>query len=316
MVASSGRRRFRFSLQATTAGSRTEWVELVHRVDAAGFDLLVTADHLGLGCLSPVIALANAAEVSQRLRLGMMVLNQDFHQPALLARDLASLDLLSDGRVEVGIGAGHAEPEYRAAGLPFAPASARVDRLEETVVVLRQLLNGDNVTYAGRHHQIAGLQLDPRPIQERLPILVGGSGRRVHAIGARHADGIGFSGLGRTLADGQHHEPSGFPQAAVDADVAAAIAAADGRAVELNVMVQAVVVTADPIAAAEQIVATHLPTLSVQDVLDTPYLMVGTRDSLVDKLQQQRERWGFTHYTVRPDALGQVEPVIEALVSS
>src|SRR4051812_14186282 len=107
---------FRFSLQAVQAGSRREWVELVRRVEDAGFDMLVTADHLG-GCLAPLMPLVTAAEPSDRLRLGVMVLNNDFHSPSLLARDAATVDLLSDGRFELGLGAGHAQPEYERAGI-------------------------------------------------------------------------------------------------------------------------------------------------------------------------------------------------------
>ena len=307
---------FRFSLQAAQAASRHEWVELVRRTDAAGFDLLVTADHLGQ-CLAPLLPLATAAEISDRLRLGVMVLNNDFHHPALLARDLATLDLLSDGRVEVGIGAGHAEPEYDRAGIPFDPAPTRVERLEESVVALRQLLDGETVTSTGRHHRLDRERCDPGPVQGRVPILVGGSGRRVHRIAARHADAVGFTGLGQVLPDGQRAEPSRFGVQHVDDDVAAVRAAAAGRSspLELQVLVQVVVVTDDARGAAGRIAAEHLPSLTVDEILETPYLLIGTRGALVDKLLEQRERWGFSHYTVRREALGQLEPVIGALRS-
>ncbi len=306
--------RFRFSLQAVEAGSRREWHELVRRVDDAGFDLLVTADHLG-GCLSPLLPLATAAEVSDRLRLGVMVLNNDFHHPSLLARSAATLDLLSDGRVELGLGAGHARPEYDRAGLTFDPAGVRVARLEEAVIVLRRLLEGDTVTFTGAHHRLVEERCDPRPIQPRVPLLVGGGGRRVHGVAARHADAVGFTGLGRTLEDGQRHDPSGFRPDQVDGDVAAVRTAAGGRSspLERQVLVQAVVVTDDARGTAEQISTARLPSLSPEDVLATPYLMVGSVATLVDRLVEQRERWGFSHYTVRPDALGQLEPVIAAL---
>ncbi len=307
-------RAFRFSLQAVEAGSRGEWVELVKRADDAGFDMLVTADHLG-GCLAPLLPLATAAEISPRLRLGVMVLNNDFHPPSLLARDAATLDLLSDGRLELGLGAGHAQPEYERAGLTFDPPGVRVSRLEEAVVILRRLLDGETVTHAGRHYRLDEERCDPLPVQPHVPLLVGGGGRRVLGIAARHADAVGFTGLGRTLADGQRHEPTGFRADRVDGDVAAVRAAAGERltALESQVLVQTVVVTRDPRGAAEEIVRAHLPALAVDDVLGSPYLMVGTAEALVERLLAQRERWGFTHYTVRPDALGRIEPVIAAL---
>jgi probable F420-dependent oxidoreductase len=306
--------RFRFSLQAVRASSRREWVELVRRVDDSGFDMIVTADHLG-GCLSPLVPLATAAETSERLRLGVMVLNNDFHHPSLLARSAATLDLLSDGRLELGLGAGHAQPEYDRAGLGFEPAGVRVERLDEAVVVRRQLLDGHTVTVTGRHYRLVEERCDPRPVQASVPLLVGGAGRRVHRVAARHADAVGFTGLGRTSADGQHHDPSGFGPDRVDEDVAAVRACAAGRpsAPEMQVLVQAVAVTDDAYATAEKISRSLLPSLSVDVVLSTPYLMVGSATTLVDRLIAHRERWGFSHYTVRQDALGQLEPVIAAL---
>ena len=305
---------FRFSLQAAQIGSRREWVELVKRVDDAGFDMLVTADHLG-GCLSPLLPLATAAEVSQRLRFGVMVLNNDFHHPSLLARSAATLDLLTDGRVELGLGAGHSQPEYERAGLPFDRAGVRVDRLAEAVPILRRLLDGETVTATGTHYQLTDEQCDPKPVQASVPLLVGGGGRRVHRIAAQHADAVGFSGLGRTLADGQDHEPSGFTPDRVDADVAAVASAPRQRTrpLERQVLVQVVAVTDDARGTAEKIQSSDLPSLTVAEVRATPYLMIGSAAALAEQLTEQRERWGFSHYTVRREALGQLEPVIAAL---
>jgi len=152
-------------------------------------------------------------------------------------------------------------------------------------------------------------------VQARIPLLVGGAGRRVHAIAARHADAVGFTGLGRVFEDGQRAEPARFSSRHVDEDVAALALAAAGRSVplELHAFVQAVVITDDAIGVAERIAAKHLPSLKPEEVLETPYMMVGSTGALVDKLLEQRERWGFSHYTVRRKALDQIEPVIAAL---
>lgn len=244
-----------------------------------------------------------------------MVLNNDFHHPSLLARDLATLDLLSDGRVEVGIGAGHSEPEYERAGLRFDRAATRVDRLEEAVIVLRQLLAGETVTFVGEHYRLTEERCEPSPVQASIPLLIGGAGRRVHAIAARHAGAVGFTGLGRVLDDGQRAEPARFASRHVDADVAALAAAAADRSapLELQALVQAVVVTDDAVGVAAQIAANHMPSLAPEDLLKSPYMMVGSVEALVDKLLEHRERWGFTHYTVRREALDQIQPVIAAL---
>ncbi len=276
--------------------------------------MIVTADHLG-GCLSPLLPLATAAEVSERLRLGVMVLNNDFHHPSLLARAAATADLMSDGRLELGIGAGHAQLEYERAGLAFDPPGVRVARLEEAVIVLRRLLNRETVTFTGEHYQLAAERCDPEPVQAHMPLLVGGAGRRVQRIAARHADAVGFTGLGRTLEDGHRHETIGFQTDRVDRDVAAVRLAAAQRSSlpELQVLVQAVVVTNDARSTAQEISRSRLPSLTADDVMSTPYLMVGSATTLTDRLVEQRERWGFSHYTVRHDALGQLEPVIAAL---
>jgi probable F420-dependent oxidoreductase len=305
---------FRFSLQAVQAASRREWVDVVKRVDDAGFDMLVTADHLG-GGLAPIVPLATAAEVSSRLRLGVMVLNNDFQHPSHLAREAATLDLLSDGRLELGLGAGHGKPEYERAGIRFDPAPVRVDRLEEAVVVVRRLLDGESVTFSGTHYQLRDERCAPRPAQDHVPLLIGGGGRRVHGIAARHADAVGFTGLGRTRADGHHRDPDGFGLERVERDVAHVRRVAGQRldSLEFQVLVQAVVVTEDAVSAAEEMARTALSTLSVEDVLATPYLLVGAKNALIERLLEYRERWGFSHYTVRSDALGQIEPVMAAL---
>lgn len=313
-MSTAGRRPFRFSLQAVQAESRREWVELVKRTDDAGFDMIVTGDHLEQG-LAPLIPLATAAEVSESLRLGVMVLNNDFHHPSLLARDVATLDLLSDGRMEVGIGAGHSKPEYDRAGIAFDAAPKRVARLAEAVVALRRLLAGEAVTVDGEHYTLTGERCDPRPVQAQIPVLVGGAGRHVHRIAARHADAVGFTGLGRVHNDGQRAEPARFATPFVDDDVEAMRAAAGDRLarLELHVLVQAVAVTDDAVGVAEKISRSRLPTLLPAQIIGTPYMMVGTTGALVEKLLEHRERWGFSHYTVRPEALGQFEPVIARL---
>jgi len=306
---------FRFSLQVAQASSRSEWIDLAQRAEDAGFDLLVTADHLG-GPLAPLVALASAAEATGQLRLGTMVLNNDFHHPVLLARDVATLDLLSDGRVELGLGAGHARPEYDSAGISFDPPGRRVSRLEEAVQILRKLFDGDEVSHQGEHYRVDAL-CEPRPTQRHLPLLIGGGGRRVLSVAARYADAVGFTGLGRTLSDGQRHEPGGFPPDRVDEQLDAVRGAAGERwdQLELQALVQAVVITDDPVGAAERMRA-RLPGLSVPDILATPFLMIGSIASLVERLTENRNRWGFSHYTVRADALDALVPIIAALRGS
>jgi probable F420-dependent oxidoreductase len=289
-------RPFRFSLQAARSASRSEWVDLARKAEDLGFSMLVTADHLD-ALISPLAPLVTAAEATTTLRVGVLVLNNDLRHPALLAREAATIDLLTEGRLELGLGAGHARPEYERIGLPFDPPAIRVGRLAESVQILRALLDGEAVTFDGEYYRLAGEQCYPQPTQSHLPLLVGGGGSRVLGIAARWADTVGFTGLGRTLDDGNSHEPSGFGLAAVDEQVASVRAQAGDRidALEFQALVQAVIITGEPRQAAADLIARRTPSLMVDEVLGTPYLMVGSEAALVDKLMEQRERWGFSH---------------------
>ncbi len=156
--------------------------------------------------MPPIPALVAAANATTTLRLGTLVPNNDWRHPVVLAREAAALDLLSDGRFELGLGAGHSGPEYRSAGVDFDPAATRVARLGEAVTIVKGLLAGDEVTFAGEHYRVEAHRVHPRPVQgPRPPVLIGGNGRALLHLAAREADIVGLSGTGRTKADGQHH---------------------------------------------------------------------------------------------------------------
>ncbi|MGH9170971.1 MAG: LLM class flavin-dependent oxidoreductase [Acidimicrobiales bacterium] len=212
--------------------------------EEAGFDVLCSFDHLGWH-FSALSMLAAAAGWTSRIRLCPLVLNNDFHHPALLGQELASLDRLSGGRLEVGIGAGHAFTEYAAAGIPFDPPALRKARLAESVEFLRRLLDGESVTWAGEHYHLEGVST-LRPLQKPVPILVRVNGRSALAHAAVHADTIGLTMLGRTLADGQHHETRWAPEH-LDVTVGWIDQQAGDRrsSLELNALVQVVSVTDD-----------------------------------------------------------------------
>jgi probable F420-dependent oxidoreductase len=306
---------FRFGLQVVTADSRAALVERARRAEDLGFDVLQTADHLD-ELLPPLVTLATVAASTSTLRVGTLVLNNDLRHPVVLAREAAAVDLLSDGRLELGIGAGHSEPEYRSAGLAFDRPGVRIDRLAESLAVLDGLLRGDEVTHAGTHYTVTGARVFPRPVQDpRPPLLVGGGGPKLLALAARTADVVGLTGTGPTRADGRNHIPSHWAPAAVDAQVAhvRAEAAAAGRPMpELHALVQVVTVTDDRRAGLEA-VHRHLPELTLEDLEGTPYLLVGTVDAMVEQLQAARERWGFSYLTVRDEALA---PVIARLAGT
>ena len=181
-------RPFRFGVQLRGASSGHEWREKCRRVEALGYDTLAVADHFPRG-LGPFVALATAAAVTDRIRVGAFVFANDFRHPAVLAKEAATLDLLSDGRLEVGIGAGWLRSEYEATGIPFDRAGVRIDRLAEAVSLIKRLWTEDSVTFQGRFYQATDLSILPRPVQApHPPVMVGGGGQRILSLAARHAD--------------------------------------------------------------------------------------------------------------------------------
>ena len=277
------------------------------RAEELGFDVVLVADHVGSDW-SPLLSLARAAEVTTTLRLGTFVLNAGLHHPLMLAREVATLDHLSGGRVELGLGAGHTPAEFAAAGVRFLPAKDRKARLAEFVEIVRALLDGETVEHHGAHFDLTRASTS-RSLQERVPILVGGSGRALLTHAAEHADIVGFTGLGRTLPDGHRHAIRFQPQV-LDEEVATVRRAAGDRAVELNVLVQRVDITDDRPAAAAAI-ADRVEDLTVDDALATPFLALGTHDEIAEHVRSAGERWGISYFVVRE--ADEFAPVIERL---
>lgn len=300
-------RPFRFGLQVI-GGTSDDLRRTATAAEDLGFDVLSTFDHLGPHW-PPLAPLLAAALWTERLRVCPLVLCNDFHHPALLARELAAMDLLSGGRVEAGLGAGHAFLEYASIGREMAPPAVRKARLVESVTVLRRLLDGQAVTHAGEHYRLEEARILP-PTQTHLPILIAVDGRRALERTVPHADIIGLTMLGRTLSDGVSHEPRWQSQR-LDRRVAWIQQAAGGDGgPELNALVQSIRITDDRRAAAQEIHA-RFPHLDVEDLLETPFLAIGTHDEVADHLRRCRERWGISYFTVRD--LDGFAPVIARL---
>jgi probable F420-dependent oxidoreductase len=301
-------RPFRFGYQVAEC-SAEELRSQARAAEEVGFDVMHSWDHVVDGW-SPLTPLMAIADCTTTLRICPLVLNNDFHHPVHLAQELASLDHLSGGRLEVGIGAGHSFTEYEAIGQQFDPPSVRKARLAEAVEILRKLLDGENVTYGGDHYNLDNVRT-LRSRQDHVPLLVGVNGKRALAHAARHADIIGLTMLGRTLEDGQRHEVR-WQRERLDATVNFIREQAGERweQVELNVLVQAVVVTDDRRKAAE-LVASQVPGLSVHDALSAPFLAIGTHDEIADHLEACRNRWRISYFSVRD--LDGFAPVIHRL---
>lgn len=271
--------------------SRADWLDRVRRIDGLGFDTLLLADHLGMW--SPFTALVAAADAGDRLRFGTQVLNVELWNPALLARDAATADLLTDGRLELGFGAGHAEVEFLAAGLRYPPAGERVGHLAEMLPIVRRLLAGETVTIDGSYPLVASA-VGLVPAQDHLPFMVGGNGDRVLSIGARHADIVGLVGF--TSGSGQVHTAlTHFTWAGLADRVAHVRREAGDRDVELSVLVQVVDITDDRAGSAATAARRFEQPIDV--MLDSPFVLIGSNADIADQLRRLRDEHGVTYVT-------------------
>jgi len=307
-------RPFRFGVNVRTAASQAEWANKARKVEALGYAVLLVPDHLA-ELLAPLPALAAAAAATTRLRVGTAVLNNDLRHPALLAREAATLDVLSDGRLELGLGAGHMRSEYEQAGLAFDPGATRVERLGEAVVIVKRLLEGESVTFAGRHYRVTGHSIHPRPVQRpRPPVLIGGNAPRLLTLAAREADIVGLTGIAFRHG-GQEPDVSDFRAAVVDERVRLVRETAADRfdRLELNALVQRVVVTDDRRKAAEELATGRWARLTPDEILASPYALVGTVDQMVDDLRGRRERWGISYIMTHEPFMDALAPVVARL---
>jgi probable F420-dependent oxidoreductase len=304
---------FRFGVSVRTAGVAADWISLVRKVEDLGYSTLNLPDHL-TERLAPLPALAAAATATTRLRVGTLVLNNDFRHPVLVAREAATVDALSEGRFELGLGAGYVKSECDEAGLRFDRGGIRVERLAEAVAIVKGLFAGDAVTFAGQHYQVSAHTIHPLPAQRpRPPILIGGNGPRLLRLAAAEADIVGLSGI--TFArGGVAPDVSGFRAAAVDERVRLLRDAAGGRFddLELSVLIQRVIVTEDRDGAAEEL-ARRWPALSAADILASPFVLIGTIDEIVAQLSARRARWGISYCVVFESAIDAFAPIVDRL---
>lgn len=306
---------------STLGADPAGWRQTARDAESIGFDVVHLADHLVDGLPPPLTSLAVAAEVTERIDLGTLVLAVDFRHPAVLAREAAMLADLSGGRFELGIGAGHMKAEWDAVGIAFDAAPTRVERLEEAVQLLRRLLDGELVTFTGDHYTLYEHRCWPVP-QARVPILVGGNGDRALAVAARHADVVGFTGF-RPSRDGTGTNLTHMTSAGLEDRIAHVRACAGDRAADLRfqVLIQVVITTPDRRAAAGP-VADRMG-ITVDDVLDSPFLLLGTAEQLAEQLRERSERFGIETWSTFADRPGlthqrldTLAPVIERIRAS
>ncbi|MFK8844830.1 LLM class F420-dependent oxidoreductase [Streptomyces sp. Ac-502] len=291
-------RPFRFGVNMLTIETGSAWWQKCRRAEALGYDVLLVPDHLSRP--APFPALVAAAEATERPRLGTFVLNAGFWNPTLLAREVATTDLLTDGRLELGLGTGYVRAEHDKAGLPWGTPGERVDHLARTVEELDRLLGDPE--HAPKTAQ------RPRP-----PLLIGGNGPRMLRLAARHADIAAFTGsraapgkpegtLALLTPDELDVTLTVYHQAAVDRPAPA----------ELNILVQRVMVTDDRRAPARELAA-HGLGVDEEQALDIPTFLFGTVAQMAEQLHEHRERYGFSYITVLSPSMEAFAPVIEEL---
>lgn len=299
---------FRFGAKSIQAASGTEWAETARRIEGQGFSTLLMDDHLFWEQLSPVPALAMAAAATTTLKVGTHVAAVDFRNPVLFAREIATLDLLSGGRTEFGLGAGWANADYELGGIRQDSAGVRIDRLRETVAVLRGLWSGEPFSYQGNHISLGEHQpqLASRP---SIRLMLGGGGPKILRLAAETADVVGINvkvhagvmdatSLGTVVED------------EFDARVGWVREAAGDRRVELQLQILRTVVTEDPLTAATALEDRFQ--LPAEVLLRSPFVQIGTVEQIVENLHRIRERWGVSYFVVHGDVTPML-PVVERL---
>jgi probable F420-dependent oxidoreductase len=304
-------RGIRFGVEMMGPFEGLTWAESARELESLGYSTLFVPDHLDEG-YGPITAMATAAAATTTLRVAPAVFAADFRHPAILARELASIDQLSQGRLEVGIGAGYQVNDYAGAGLTMDPPGVRVSRLIEHVTVLRGLFADGPFDFTGEHYQITALDGSPRPYRPGgPPILVAGGGRRLLTFAAAHADIVGVNASIPT-STGRPSAPDALP-ASIDQKLSWVREAAGARfdEIEIHAWLRFAQTTVDAPSAAARIASTF--GASPDEVLASPIVLIGDIGEIVERLHERRDRWGYSYYTLQQPAAREFAPVLARL---
>jgi probable F420-dependent oxidoreductase len=309
-------RRFRFGIQLSRAASAAEWAEQARRAEGLGYSTLMMPDHF-TDQFAPGPALVAAANATTDLRIGTLVLDNDYKHPVVTAKEMATLDLLSDGRLELGIGAGWMASDYEQSGIPLEPAGLRVDRLTEAITVLKGLFAPGPFSFAGTHYTVTEMDGQPLPAQRpHPPFLLGGGAPRMLRLAAREADIVGVNPALRTGRADSVAARDGVA-AATDQKVRWVREAAGDRYrdIELNMLVLATVITDDR---AGTLAAFAEPFgLTPEELGEFPHALIGTTDQVVEDLVARRERWDVSYVVAQgADTMEALAPVVARLAGT
>lgn len=313
---STQRRPFRFGVQVADAESDEHWREKARRIEALGYSTLYMPDHFVGTRLAPIPALAMAAAVTDTLRIGSLVFDNDFKHPAILAKEAATIDLLSDGRLELGIGAGWMESDYTALGLPYDRPGVRIERLAEAVEVVKGCFGPEPFSFEGKHYTVRDYDGLPKPVQQPgPPLLIGGGGPKVLALAGREADVVGIN--------------PNLRAGAVTTDTALSSLAAETRKkiewvreaagdrfddIELQIRYFVCIVTDDRKGVAEAMAPGF--GVSPEEVLEAGVSLVGTLEEMEEQLLRRREEWGVSNVVVDDEMFDALAPLVARLAGT
>jgi probable F420-dependent oxidoreductase len=311
-------RKFRFAAQLSKApeNSAASWAEQARKAEDLGYSTLLVPDHFG-DQLAPVPALMAAADATSELHVGTLVFDNDYRHPVVLAKEAATLDVLSGGRLELGLGAGWMRTDYEESGIAYDPPALRVDRFAEGVAVIAGLLESDApFSFSGKHYTVTDHHLRPRPLQRpRPPLILGGGGRRVLTIAGQWADIVSINVDLRAGTGGAETAPNASPDATRQKIAWVREAAAERfDDIELNCLIGFAIITDE----AQNIADAMAPTfgLDPSDALHVPVALIGTLDEMVEELRWRREEYGISYFSIEADCWESLAPVVSRLAGT
>ena len=308
----STRRAFRFAVQEHRAPDAGAWRDKARLVESLGYSALYLPDHF-TDQLGPIAALMAAADATTTLRVGSLVFDNDYRHPVVLAKEAATIDLLSGGRFDLGLGAGWMASDYEQAGMQFDSPGTRIERMDEALQIIKGLFAGSSFSFAGRHYQVKDIEGSPLPVQKpHPPIVLGGGGPRMLRLAAREADIVNVNFDLREGRVSRKLVRTGLADA-TDQKVGWVREAAGERLdrIELSVTIFLANITDDRESVATAMAAGFGSEPS--DVLEMPHFLIGTADQLVEALQRRRDRYGISYVIVPGDVAEQFAPVVSRL---
>jgi probable F420-dependent oxidoreductase len=306
---------FRFGVQVSQVESASQWRDKARKLEDLGFSTLFMPDHFGEE-LAPLPAIAMAAAHTTSLRVGSLVFDNDYKHPAILAKEAATIDLLCDGRLELGIGAGWMRTDYDQLGLPYDPPAVRVDRFEEALQVIKQCFTGEQFTHHGEHYRITDYASWPKPAQQpHPPLLIGGGGKRVLSIAARESDIVGINPNLRAGEIGLEAAKDSLREQ-TDRKVQWIRDAAGARIDEIEIQMRFFItrVTPDRMKLAEALAPSF--GVSPAEALESGAALVGTEDEIAEQLHRRREQWGLSYVVVGDDNVDEFAPIVAKLAGT